>query len=108
MGKYLLLYTVGNTNPPQTVAERAAVMQAWMDWFGRLGSAVADAGNPTSPLGKTVASNGSVSGVPAGLIVGGYSILAADSLDAAVDMAKGCPQLDAGGDVQVFETFDVM
>ena len=38
---------------------------------------------------------------------GGYSVIAADSLDAAVAMAKGCPVLVGGGTVCVNETIDM-
>lgn len=107
MANFLLLY-MGGGAPPATEAERAAVMQEWIDWFTKLGSAVVDSGNPTAPMAKSIAGNGSVSDVPAGAtMVTGYSVLAADSLDAAVAMAKSCPQLNGGG-VQVYETFDVM
>jgi hypothetical protein len=34
-------------------------------------------------------------------IVGGYSIVQADSIDAAAELAKGCPGLLAGGRVEV-------
>ncbi len=38
----------------------------------------------------------------------GYSIFKADSLNAAVAMAKGCPVLQGGGQISVYETFNVM
>jgi hypothetical protein len=38
----------------------------------------------------------------------GYSIVTADSLDEAVDKAKGCPVLQGGASVTVYETFAVM
>jgi hypothetical protein len=38
----------------------------------------------------------------------GYSVIEADSLDAATDLAKGCPVLQGGASVSVFETFEVM
>ena len=38
----------------------------------------------------------------------GYSIIKADSLDAAVAIAKGCPVLHAGATIQVAETFAAM
>ena len=38
----------------------------------------------------------------------GYSILRADDLAAALELARGCPQLAAGGTVEVYETFEVM
>jgi len=35
--------------------------------------------------------------------ISGYSIVSADSLDAAVELAKGCPVLEIGGAVDVYE-----
>jgi hypothetical protein len=106
MANFVLLYSGGGT--PQTEAEQAAVMQAWTVWFARLGSAVVDGGNPFTPVAKSIASSGEVSDGPVGTMATGYSILKADSLDAAVAMAKSCPNLQAGGQVTVYETFPVM
>jgi len=104
MATYLLVYKGGNM--PQTDAERAQVMEAWGRWFGGLGQAVVDGGNPFGPS-KSVAKNGSVTdGASSGL--SGYSILKADTLDAAVKMAKDCPVLLGGASIEVYETFDVM
>jgi hypothetical protein len=103
MGTYLLAYTGGST--PESEEEQQAVMAAWTSWFGELGSAVVEGGNPFS-VSATVASDKSVSdGGRAGLT--GYSVISADSLQAATEMAKGSPVLDAGGTVEVYETFDV-
>ncbi len=93
---------------PETKAEQAAVMQAWGAWYGRLGSAVVDGGNPFTPKAKRIASNGTVSDGPVGTMASGYSIIKADSLDAAVGMAQGCPVLHGGGQISVYETFPVM
>lgn len=104
MAKYVLAY--GNGRMPESEEEGAAVMAAWMAWFGKLGEAVVDGGNPFGPS-MSVATDGTVSqGASSGL--GGYSIISADSLDAAVAMAKGCPNLDSGGRVDVYETFEIM
>ena len=103
MANYLLVYTGGNASPPE---DGEKVMQAWMSWFGQLGPAVVDGGNPTS-MGKTIGSGGSVSeGGKSG--VSGYSVISANSLDEAVGAAKGCPHLAAGGTVEVYETFNPM
>jgi hypothetical protein len=106
MANFVLLYSGGGM--PETEAEQAAVLQAWMAWYGKLGSAVVDGGNPFTPMAKSIASNGAVSDGPVGTMASGYSIIQADSLDAAVEMAKGCPVLQGGGQVSVFETFPVM
>jgi hypothetical protein len=81
-------------------------MKAWTDWFGSLGEAVVDGGNPVSQV-RTIAADGSVSdgGVNPST---GYSVLKADSLDAAVALAKGCPVLAGGASVEVAETFNAM
>jgi hypothetical protein len=55
-----------------------------------------------------VASDGTVKDGPAGTLSSGYSIVEAESLDAAAEMAKGCPNLVSGGEVSVFETIEVM
>jgi hypothetical protein len=104
MAKYLLLYSGGRM--PETEAEQAAVMKAWDSWFHEIGSALADGGNPFTQASKKISSDGAVGdGAPA---ASGYSILEADSLDAAVGLAKGCPVLQGGASISVYETFEVM
>ena len=104
MANYLLAYRGGGM--PESEEEQQKTMAAWGAWFGQMGEAVVDGGNPCA-ASKTVAGNGSVSdGAPSALT--GYSVIKADSLDAAVAMAKGCPLLATGGSVDVYETFDAM
>ncbi|MGI8553683.1 MAG: hypothetical protein ACR2PL_23280 [Dehalococcoidia bacterium] len=104
MANYLLVYTGGGM--PATDELRQASMAAWGQWFGNLGQAVVDGGNPCG-ASSLVSSNGSVSnGAPSGIT--GYSVLKADSLSAAADLAKGCPILRDGGKVEVYETFNAM
>lgn len=104
MAKYLLLYSGGKM--PEGEAEMAAVTAAWESWFGQLGGAVADGGNPFSGASKAISADGSVSDGAGS--ASGYSVLEADSLDAATTMAKGCPVLQGGASIAVYETFDVM
>ncbi len=104
MAKYLLLYRGGEQ--PQGEDEGKAVMAAWMAWFDSLGAAVADGGNPAGSA-RAVAPDGTVSDADIRDVTG-YSIVEAGSLEDAVEMAKGCPHLAAGGTVTVHETFEVM
>ena len=106
MANYVLIYSGGGM--PATEAERAAAMQAWGNWFGKLGAAVVDAGNPFAQAAKSIAGDGRVSEAPVGTPATGYSILKADSLDAAVALAKDCPVLREGAQISVYETFPVM
>ena len=104
MTDYLLLYSGGSM--PETAEEQKVVMDAWNTWMGQLGSSLKDGGNPFTPASKTVSNDGSVS--DGGGSASGYSIISADSLAAAVDMAKGCPVLQGGATITVYETFAVM
>jgi hypothetical protein len=104
MANYVLAYKGGGM--AETEEEQAAVMAAWGAWYGALGEAVVDAGNPFGPS-MSVASDGSVSDGGASSLTG-YSIVKGDSLADAADMAKGCPILSSGGSIEVYETFEVM
>lgn len=106
MSDYLLLYSGGAM--PETEEEQAAVMKAWDDWMHELGDGLKDGGNPFTPAAKTVATDGSVSDGPVGTMATGYSIIKADSLTDAVELAKGCPVLQGGAKITVYETFEVM
>jgi hypothetical protein len=106
MVNYLLLYSGGSM--PETETEQKAVMKEWEHWMGKLGSALVDGGNPFTPQAKTITQDGKVSDGSGGPMPSGYSILKANSLDEAVQLAKGCPVLKAGAAVMVFETFNAM
>jgi hypothetical protein len=106
MANFLLVYTGGGM--PASDAERKKVMDAWGAWFGRLGPAVIDPGNPIGPKAKSISSDGSVHDGAVGTAASGYSILKADSLDQAVELAKGCPVLESGAKISVYETFPAM
>ena len=103
MSNYVLVYHGGSM--PESPEEGAKVMRAWTEWFGKLGGALVDGGNPASKS-RTIAANGTVTDDASG--PSGYSIIKADSLDAAVALAKGCPVLHGGASVQVVETFEAM
>ena len=99
MAKFLLVYYGGQMepNPDPKIVEKT--MAVWMKWFTDLGKAVVDMGAPTQP-GKLVTKSGvkSVGAKP----VAGYTILQADSLDAAIAMAKSHPDVAEGMQVGVY------
>jgi len=103
MANFLLTYYGGGM--PETAEEQTKVMAAWTSWFGQLGDALVDGGNPTSQS-KAISADGSV--MDATMAPTGYSIIKADDIDAAVAAAKGCPVLAGGATVVVSETFPVM
>lgn len=104
MANYLLAYTGGTM--PETKEAQNAQMEAWGQWLGGLGEAVVDRGNPVG-ASRSISAGGAVSdSATSGLT--GYSVIAAASLDAASEMAKGCPVLAVGGGVEVYEAIEVM
>jgi hypothetical protein len=105
MTKFLLVYHGGNA--PSSKEEGEKVMAAWGQWIGGLGKALTDPGNPTGAA-KTIAPGGKISNGGGASATTGYSILEAASLDAAMGMVKGCPQLAAGGTIEVAEITPVM
>jgi len=107
MANFLLVYTGGN-GVPATDAERKKVMDAWGAWFGKLGPAVVDPGNPIAPKAKSISSDGSVHDGAVGTAATGYSILKADSLSQSVELAKACPVLRSGGKISVYEIAPAM
>lgn len=102
MGKYVLVYKGGAM--AETPEAQDAAMAAWGAWFGTLGESISDMG---APFGTSTAVTSDGSRVDASSGASGYSILTADSLDTAADLAKGCPILADGGDVEVFETIEM-
>jgi hypothetical protein len=98
MANYVLIYYNNGTRegltPEQSKAE-------WGGWFGGLGDKLVDAGNPFNG-GMAVEKSGAsqIENYPAT----GYSIVKADSMDEAVEMAKDCPVLEEPeGAVRVYE-----
>jgi hypothetical protein len=99
MGNYVFAYTGGSM--AETPEAQEASLQAWGQWFGTLGDAVVEGGAPFGPS-TAVRAGGSTGATVAGL--SGYSVIQADSLELAAKLAGGCPILDNGGAVEVYET----
>jgi hypothetical protein len=98
MAKYVFIYQGGSMAEDE--AAIAATMAAWGQWFGDLGPAVVDEGNPFG-ASAGIGTGGRRTEAAAGAT--GYSIVTAADLEAAADLAKGCPVLAHGGAVAVYE-----
>jgi hypothetical protein len=104
MAKFLFVYHGGSH--PETKEAQAKVMAAWGQWFGSMGKAVIDGGNPVGKS-STVRSNGTIAKDGGANPASGYSLIEAASLDEALAKAKGCPLLAAGGSVEVAQAMDM-
>lgn len=101
MADFLLIYEGGDPNwRERPAADIEAAMQAWGQWFKQL-EATGHLRNPGAPLaqgGAVLRRNGSGIQTDMALpevkeLIGGYSVVAADSLEQATELAKGSPFL---------------
>jgi hypothetical protein len=106
MADYLLLFSGGSMAVSDT--EREKMMHEWNAWYGRLGGAVVNRGNPFNTQSQSLSSDGNVIPVTGGPTPSGYAIIKANSMDEAVELAKTCPVLKHGAEVMVYETFEAM
>ncbi|NRA89492.1 MAG: hypothetical protein HRU28_19360 [Rhizobiales bacterium] len=101
MDEFAIIY-VGSGTPdkmPKTKEEGMAHRQKWMDWVASLGDAVVNPGQPMMEH-KLVSAN-AVDEVNDNSKFTGYAIIKAENIDAAVEIARGDPFLDMGGNIQV-------
>jgi len=102
MPHFIFAYHGGKT--PETPEETEVEISRWQSWFDNIGDTIIDPGNPVG-LSKTVSAAGvSDDGGPNPL--SGYTIIQADSIDRAVELAKACPII-GDGSIEVAEIHEV-
>ncbi len=104
MAKYLFVYHGGKK--PESEEEVAEVLDSWGNWFGSMGAAVIDGGNPVG-VSSTINGDGSVTDNGGANPASGYSLIEASDLDDAIAKARGCPILGADGTVELAEAIDM-
>ena len=109
MPKFMFVYRGGHEDMQDTSPEQMQqVMQMWMDWIqaGTEAGWMLDGGDALTPAGAIVNSDLSITDGPfaeSKELVGGYSMVEATDLAAAVELAKGSPMPKSGGTVEVRE-----
>lgn len=91
MSEFVFVYRA-----PTDYRPSLATAAAWERWFDSLGTSLLDKGNPVF-VRRTHGNGAADTGL------GGYSLIAADNLDAAAALANGCPLVDSGGGVEIGE-----
>lgn len=104
MTEFLYLYRGGERQ--QSPAGMQQQMERWMTWLKELGERghLKNAGHPLDHSGKTITGKSkTVSDGPFAEkdLVGGYSLVEANDLAQAAELAKGCPIFEFGGHVEV-------
>jgi hypothetical protein len=106
MSAFMLLFRGSNSrsDSPEQLQQQ---MKKWVDWFDGLtrSGAYKGQGAPLETGGKVIrGTRKAVSDGPyaeAKDVVGGYAIIEAANLDAAIELARGCPVYEKDGAVEI-------
>jgi len=103
MAQFVLVYLGGNQ--PSSPEEANKHFEKYMGWLTSLGDSVVI---PTIPLKdtNTVSPDGTV-GEGGSSNMSGFSIIKADSMEAALTIAQACPFLEIGGSLEVSEMMEM-
>lgn len=109
MKDFLLLYRNDyGAMPKRSPEEMQASTKLWMDWIGSIAAQnkLTDRGNRLVPDGKVLKAGNVITDGPYTEIkesLMGYSVVKANSLEEATELAQGCPVLAVGGNVEIRE-----
>jgi hypothetical protein len=92
MPSYLFVYRAAQEYQPDPDATTA-----WQSWFAELSDSIVDPGNPVFGNRQAVGHDACET------LIRGYSVVSAADVDAAAQLAQGCPLLQRGGGVEIAE-----
>ncbi|MFE4835965.1 YciI family protein [Arthrobacter sp. NPDC056691] len=101
MSRFVFIYHAPSTPAeaaPAAPEDMAAVMEQWNAWGAKVGEGLIDFGSPLTH-GVRVSPGGATA--PSQREVAGYSIIEAESLKAAVELAKQHPHLTMPGGCEI-------
>jgi hypothetical protein len=105
MKEYMMIFRNEKSDQKPSDEQMKMVMDQWQKWISGLAKEGKYSGtNRLLSEGKTIRPNKIITDGPymeAKEMVGGYLIVKANSLDEAIEIAKGCPNLLYGGSVEI-------
>ena len=99
MPRYVIVYIGGDQ--PSSPEEGRKHFAEYKEWLASLGDAAVSPMNPIRDT-QTVSPDGTVTSGSL-TMMSGYTIVDADSMEAALEMAGACPFLDINGSLEVSE-----
>ena len=99
MHQFIISYLGGDQ--PSSPEEGQQHFAKYKEWLSSLGDSAVSPANPFKNT-NTVNSDGSIT-TGSTTSMSGYTIIEADSMDSALEIAKACPFLDIGGSLEVSE-----
>ena len=103
MPKYLLAFHGGKQF--ETKEQGIAHMTKWHAWMANIGDTAIGSGFPVR-MSKTVSAKGVTDDGGANPI-SGIKIIQAETLEAALKIAKACPHIDIGGTIEIAEAMNM-
>lgn len=103
MKQFVLVYLGGNQ--PSDPEQASKHFEKYMGWLTSLGDSIVV---PTIPLKDTttVSADGEIK-EGGNSAMSGFSIIKADSMEAALSIAQACPFLEIGGSLEVSELMEM-
>jgi hypothetical protein len=107
MEEFLMLFRSAVTDAKPSPEQMEVMMKQWQDWMGSIAAQnkLVSSGNRLTVQQAKIVKPGQVvvNGpyVELNEAVGGYITVKAENADAAAELAKGCPILNIGGNVEV-------
>ena len=99
MAQYIITYLGGDQ--PSSPEEGKQHFAKYKEWLSSLGDSAVSPANPLKNT-STVNADGTVtSGSTTSM--SGYTIIEADSIETALDIARACPFLEIGGSLEISE-----
>jgi len=99
MPRFIFAYRAGK--PAETPDGAEEIRADWQDWLGSISDSVVGDGGRCGPSHTVSADGVKPNGGPNPLA--GFTQVEAPDIDAAIDLAKGCPAIANGGSVEVTE-----
>jgi hypothetical protein len=109
MKKFMVIYHApqsADQNMQMGPEDGKKEMEKWMTWANKIGTGLVDLGTPLGN-GKKVTKSGSTQASDKNVV--GYSVLQAESMEAALEMVKDHPHLSMPGacEIEVHESLSL-
>ena len=103
--RYLFVYRTLPPEAPPSPTELQQMFAKWEEWKQKFKKEIVDIGDGLRPGGKIVRQGQTTDGpfIEAKEVLAGYSIVAADNIERALEVAHACPVVARGGNVEIRE-----
>ncbi len=103
MSNFMIAYYGGNK--PSSKEEGMAQMAKWQAWIEGLGDTIINPGTPL--MGTKIVTSNNVQDDNEPSSMNGFSVIKAESIEAAIEIAKSDPFLDINGTIRVSQMMEM-